>query len=231
MLKNYFKTAWRNLMKNKTFSFINIAGLSIGIAACLLILQYVSFELSYDNFNKNANDLYRVTNDRFQNGKLIQHGTITYSGIGKAMQDDYPEVINHARVRPEGPDIIIEQDKKIGEQYGLAVDNSFLDMFSYPLIAGNREDALKEPNTVVITEKLARQVFGVTDNNFQRLIGKTIVRNNNQPYKITGVCKDVPENSHLQFSYLLSYITMYSGEHGWKDADYSFTQSDFWHYI
>src|SRR5450432_4659931 len=130
MIKNYLKTAFRNLLKNKTFSLINIAGLSIGMAACLLILQYVSFELSYDKFNKNEADLYRVTNDRYQNGKLIQHGTITYSAIGKAMQDDFPEVINHVHVRPQGPDIIINKDKKIGEQNGLAVDNSFLDMFT-----------------------------------------------------------------------------------------------------
>jgi putative ABC transport system permease protein len=93
MIKNYFKIAWRNLMKNKTFSFINIAGVSIGMAACLLILQYVSFELSYDQFNKNASNIYRVVNDRYQNGKLIQHGTITYSAIGKAMKDDYSEVV------------------------------------------------------------------------------------------------------------------------------------------
>ena len=77
MFKNYFKTAWRNLIKNKVFSIINIAGLSIGITACLLILQYVGFQLSFDRFNKNAEDIYRVTNDRYQNGTLIQHGTIT----------------------------------------------------------------------------------------------------------------------------------------------------------
>src|SRR5439155_25471659 len=111
MIKNYFKTAWRNLWKNKTFSFINIIGLAIGMAVCLLILQYVSFKLSYDQFNKNAADIYRVYNDRYQHGKLIQHGTITYSAIGKAMQDDFPEVVNHARARPEGPDIFIKDDK------------------------------------------------------------------------------------------------------------------------
>src|SRR6266496_785324 len=126
MFHNYFKTAWRNLMKNKLFSFINIAGLSIGMAACLLILQYVSFELSYDQFNKNAADIYRVYNDRYQNGKLIQHGTITYSAIGKAMQDDFPEVVNHARVEPFGKQIISNKTMKIGEQNILAVDNSFL---------------------------------------------------------------------------------------------------------
>jgi putative ABC transport system permease protein len=232
MLRNYFKTAWRNLMKNKMFSFINIAGLSIGIAACLLILQYVSFELSYDKFNKNEADLYRVTNDRYQNGRLIQHGTITYSAIGKAMQDDYPEVINHTRMRPLGPDIItIDHEKKLGEKFGYAVDNSFLDMFSYPLIAGNKETALIEPNSIILTVTMAQQVFGVADNNFEKLIGKTIIKNDESPYKITGICKDVPENSHLQFSYLMSYITMYSGKYPYKTADYDFTDSDFWHYI
>ncbi|HEX5153732.1 MAG TPA: ABC transporter permease [Parafilimonas sp.] len=235
MFKNYFlarhfvKTAWRNLMKNKVFSFINIVGLSIGIAACLLILQYVSFQLSFDRFNKNAEDIYRVANDRYQNGKLIQHGTITYSAIGKAMQDDFPEVVNHARVRPVGG-IIINGDKKIGDQDGYAVDNALLDMFSYTLIAGSKKNALTEPNTIVLSETLARKVFDIKDNNFQQLIGKTILRDNDPPYKITAICDDVPENSHLNFSYLMSYVTFYT-TYGWKQADYDFTDSDFWHYI
>ena len=115
MFKNYFKTAWRNLMKNKTFSLINIAGLSIGMAACLLILQYVSFQLSFDQFNKNASDIYRVVNDRYQNGKLIQHGTITYSAIGKAMQDDFPEVVDHTRAISFDKEIIQFNNKRIGD--------------------------------------------------------------------------------------------------------------------
>jgi putative ABC transport system permease protein len=230
MIKNYFKTAWRNLWKNKVFSFINIAGLSIGMAACLLILQYVSFQLSFDRFNKNADDIYRVTNDRYQNGKLIQHGTITYSAIGKAMQDDFPEVINHTRVRPEFG-IFINGDKKLGDQYGYAVDNSFLDMFSYQLSAGSKSNALSEPNTIILSEKLASNMFDVRDNNFQKIIGKAIKLNNDAPYKITAVCKDVPENSHLNFNFLMSYVTLYSGQYPWKQADYDFSDSDFWHYI
>src|ERR1700720_1652088 len=102
MFRNYLKIIFRNLRKNKAFSAINIAGLSIGMATCLLILQYVSFKLSYDQFNENAPDIYRVVNDRYQNGKLIQHGTITYSGVSKAMQDDYPEVVNHSRILRQG---------------------------------------------------------------------------------------------------------------------------------
>src|SRR5882724_4381943 len=137
MDKNYLKTALRSLLKNKIFSFINIIGLAIGMAACLLILEYVSFELSYDRFNKNLSDIYRVVNDHYQNGKLIQHGTITYSAIGKAMRDNYPEVVNNTRLVPFDQEIIISGVKKIGELQVLAVDNSFLDIFSFPLLAGN----------------------------------------------------------------------------------------------
>lgn len=232
MFRNYFKTAWRNLMKNKVFSLINIAGLSIGMAACLLILQYVSFELSFDQFNKNADDIYRVVNDRYQDGKLMQHGTITYSAIGKAMQDDFPEVVNHTRVVSFTKEIITYNTKKIGNLTVLAVDNSFLSMFTYPLSAGNAQTALQEPNTVIISETLARKLFDVRDNDFTALIGKEITAGEDSlPYKVTAICKDVPGNSHLQFDMLLSYVTLYSGASPWKDADYSFTDSDFWHYI
>ncbi|HXR85058.1 MAG TPA: ABC transporter permease [Hanamia sp.] len=232
MFKNYFKTAWRNLMKNKAFSLINIAGLSIGMAACLLILQYVSFELSYDQFNKNVADIYRVVNDRYQNGKLIQHGTITYSAIGKAMQDDFPEVINHARVEPFGKQIISNNTKKFGDENVLAVDNSFLAMFSYDFIAGDKTTALKDPYTLVLTVTAAKKIFNVSGNNFEMVVGKTITMGTDStPYKITGVCKDVPENSHLQFDMLASYTTMLAGKNPYKAADYDFTDSDFWHYI
>jgi putative ABC transport system permease protein len=233
VIKNYFKTAWRNLWKNKTFSFINIAGLAIGMAACLLILQYVSFQLSYDQFNKQAADIYRVYNDRYQHGKLVQHGTITYSGIGKAMQQDFPEVINHARVVPQGAEIIINNDKKIGQQEGLSVDNSFLSMFSYQLLAGDPRSALTQPYTMIISEKLAREMFDVKNNDLGSIVGRTLkVERDAQPYKITAICRNVSENSHLYFDFLLSYVTLYSsGDNSWKEADYDFTDSDFWHYI
>ena len=232
MIKNYFKTAWRNLWKNKTFSFINVAGLAIGMAACLLILQYVSFKLSYDQFNKNASDIYRVYNDRYQHGKLIQHGTITYSGVGPAMQADYPEVVNHTRVEPSGRTIISYNLKKIGDQNTYYVENSFLSMFNYPLVAGNAATALKDPHTVILSQTLAKKIFVVDDNNYASLLGKGIIAGSDStPFKITGICKDVPENSHLQFDLLLSYITLYTGPNSWKEAEYDFTDSDFWHYI
>jgi len=234
MIKNYFKTAWRNLWKNKTFSFINIAGLAIGMAACLLILQYVSFKLSFDQFNKNAADLCRVYNDRYQNGKLVQHGTITYSAIGKAMQADYPEVINHTRVEPFGPQIIITNEKKIGDQEVLGVDNSFLTMFTYPLIVGDVNSALKDPYTLILSQRSAEKIFDAKDGNFSELVGRTVLMGTDSvPYKVTGVCKNVPENSHLQFDILAAYSTLYAANNAnpYKAADYDFTTSDFWHYI
>jgi putative ABC transport system permease protein len=231
MIKSYFKTAWRNLWKNKVFSLINILGLSLGMAACLLILQYVNFELTYDHFNKNASDVYRVVNDRYQNNKLIQHGTITYSAVSKAMKDDYPEVLNYTRVLPVGDQIITYNDKKIPKEHSFAVDNSFFSMFSYPLLAGDLKTALKEANTVVISETLARKVFDVHNNNFDAYIGKLIkVSQDTFPSKIAGIIKDVPENSLLQFDMLLSYQTVIHS-YGYKQAEYDFKDSDFWHYI
>jgi len=232
MFKNYFKTAWRNISKNKLFSAINITGLAIGMAVCLLILQYVSFELSYDRFNTNADDIYRVANDRYQQGKLVQHGTITYSAIGKALKDDYPEVISNARAEPYSEQVLINGDKRIGGINALAVDNSFLSMFSYPFVTGDNKNGLTEINTAILTETLAQKLFDVKHNELNKLIGKTfVITRDQQPYKITGICKDVPENSHLQFDLLVSYSTLYAGNGNWKEADYDFTDSDFWHYI
>ncbi|HEV3222465.1 MAG TPA: ABC transporter permease [Puia sp.] len=232
MFKNYFKIAWRNLINNKADSAINIIGLSIGMAACLLILEFVSFELSYDRFNKNANEIYRVTNDRFQKGKRVQHGTITYSAVGPSMKSDFPEVLNNTRVEPIGSQILTDNTKKYEVKDAFAVDNEFLSVFSYPLIAGNPKTALKEPNNIILSETQARKIFTVRDNDFPSLLGKTLqISRDSLPYKITGICKDVSENSHLQFDLLISYITLYEQKYPWKEAEYDWTDSDFWHYL
>src|SRR5450432_565284 len=177
MIKNYFKIAWRNLINNKTDSSINIIGLSIGMAACLLILEFVNYELSFDRFNKNASDIYRVTNDRFQNGKLVQHGTITYSAVGPAMKADFPEVLNNTRMEPMGSLILIQDDKKLEVKKTFAADNEFLSVFSYPLLAGNPKTALQEPNNIILTEGLAQKIYGVHDQDYASLLGKTIKLN------------------------------------------------------
>ncbi|HEY5327009.1 MAG TPA: ABC transporter permease, partial [Mucilaginibacter sp.] len=232
MIKNYIKTAWRSLVKNKFFSLINILGLSIGMAACLLLLEYVSFELSYDRFNKNAGDIYRVVNDRYKNGKLIQHSTMTYSAVSKAMQADFSEVSNYTRVMPGFRILIFYNGKKLEVQQSFGVENSFLSMFSYPLVSGDPKTALKEPHTIVITQSLAKKIFNVNDSDMASVLGKKIEAGNESNFfKITGVCKDVPVNSHLQFDCLYSYITIYTGKNAWYQADYDFTTPKFRHYI
>jgi putative ABC transport system permease protein len=232
MIKNYFKIAWRNMLGNKADSAINIIGLSIGMAACLLILEFVSFELSYDRFNKNADHIYRVTNDRYQHGKLVQHGTITYSAVGPAMKKDFPEILANTRVEPLGTIILSDDEKKYEVKNSLAADNDFLSVFTYPLLAGDANTALREPNSIILSETLARKIFAVRDNNFSSVLGKTLqISRDSLPYKITAVCRDVTENSHLQFELLASYITLYTQKNPWKEAEYDFTDSDFWHYI
>lgn len=232
MLKNNIKTAWRILIKNKFVSLLNIWGLAIAMAASLFILEYVGFELSYDHFNKNIGDLYRVYNDRYQKGKLIQHSTMTYSAVSKAMKADFPEIVDYTRVEPGGKGILFFNDKMFANQRELAVEGPFLTMFSYPLIAGDPKTALIEPHSIVISKSLAEKMFTIHDDNFQSVLGQTIAWGvHSNLFKITGICNDTPENSHLQFDCLISYISLYAGKDSWKDADYSFTTSQFWHYV
>jgi len=230
MIKNYLKVAFRNLWKYKSFSAINIAGLAIGMAACLLILQYVSFKLSYDQFHDDVKDIYRVANDRFQSGKLIQHGTITYSAIGKAMNDDYEEVIQNTRICPSNDIIITYKDKKIAEGQAFFTDNDFFSMFNFPLLAGDKKTILKDPYGLVLSEEVVHKVFDYKGTDYNQFLGKTLVLGtDSMPYKVEAICKNVPENSHLQFGMLISWRTLISS--GWQQADYDFTDSDFWHYV
>ncbi|MEI9944282.1 MAG: ABC transporter permease [Chitinophagaceae bacterium] len=122
----YFKSAWRNLLKHKFFSFISVAGLAIGLCACILIIQYVNVELSVDRFHTKLDNLYRVVNDRYQQGSLVQHSPMTYSGIGKAMKEEIPEVETYCRVTPYRVEVISWSDKKIADMRTIAVDASFL---------------------------------------------------------------------------------------------------------
>ena len=230
MLRHYLKTALRSLWKNNIFSLINIIGLAISMAACMLILEFVSFELSYDRFNKNFSEIYRVINDHYQNGRLIQHSSITYSAIGRAIRENCPEVINSARLVPFDQEIIISGANKIGEQKVLAVDASFLNIFSFPLLAGNPETALQEPHTVVISETLIRKLFVGTGTDYGRLLGKTLMMSGDSlPYKITGICRGAPANSHLQFDLLFSYQTII--QNGWTQANDDFSRTDFHTYV
>ena len=234
MLIHHLRTAIRRLKKNRLFFLINLSGLSLGITACILIIQYVNVELSYDHFNKNVDHLYRVVNDRFQQGKRVHHSTMTYSGISRAISEAYPEVEQYSRVEPYRVEVISYEQTKIADQRAVGVDQSFLSMFSYPLITGDQKTALKEPNSVILTEKLARTIFSTKQKDLSSYVGKLITFDRDSvPYKITGICKESPDNSHLHFDLLMSYVSFYSptGNNRWTRADNDFNEPSFWHYI
>jgi putative ABC transport system permease protein len=230
MFRSYFTIALRNILKNKTFSAINIFGLGTGLAVCLLIFQFVTFELSYDNFNEKLERTYRITNDRFQNGQLIQHGTIMYPTIGPVMAREYPEIEEQTRLMPGGTMNLRVEDKIFrGDQFHFA-DERLLSVFSFKMLAGDRGSALKERYSLVVTESMARKLFEIKDDQFIDIIGKTVYRGlDPEPYKITGVLEDVPENSHLTFNALVAYSTLMNGED--QEADNSWNWSDMRHYL
>jgi putative ABC transport system permease protein len=234
MLVNHLKIAARRLGRNRFFFLTNLSGLAIGITACIFIIQYVNTELSYDHFNKNIGSLYRVVNDRFQQGQRVHHSTMTYSGMGRAIADAFPEVEQYCRVTPYRVEVISYEQKKIADPRAIAVDQSFLSMFSHPLLAGDPRTALIEPNSLILTEKLARTLNKGKSSDLSSLIGQVMVFDRDSiPYKITAICKDVPENSSLPFDLLMSYVSLYSnaGNNQLATADYDFTTATFWHYI
>ncbi len=229
MYKSYFKIGLRSLLKNKAFSAINIFGLAIGLAACLLILQFVMYQLSFDTFNEKLDRTYRVTNDRFQNGKLIQHGTIMYPTIGPTMAKDYEEIEAYTRLMPSGDLNVIIGEKNFRGARAFFADEYFFAVFSFKLLAGDRTSMLKDKYAVVLTESTARKYFEFNDKDVAALIGKTFYWGlDKTPYEVKGICEDIPDNSHIRFDALVSYATLIGFA---AEADNSWTWSDMRHYL
>jgi putative ABC transport system permease protein len=202
MVKNYFKIAWRNMMRHKAYSGINIFGLAIGIASCLLILQYVSFQLSYENFQVNKDHIYRVQQDRYDNGKLSTQWAAGAFGVGNAFKDAIPEIEDYVKVVATRKVTTEVSNQPVKIEKVFYAGGSFFKIFSYPLIDGDKNTALKEPNTVALSETTARKIFGTT-----HVIGKTLELNRKNTYAITAVYKDAPANTQLKPDILLSYAT------------------------
>ena len=230
MWRNYLKISLRNLFRNKLHTFILIFGLSISMTACLLILEYVSHELSYDHFHQKSEQIYRVINDRFQEGERVQLGTITYPTIGKNMQQDFPEVINHTRISYGGGQIVRRDNEAYRMDRGIYVDNQFLQLFDYDLLAGSRDDLFKEPNEIVLTESSARIIFNDNTDNWESMLGQEIRLNRlANPVTVTGIIADFPSNSLLFSDLLVSYPTLVSNFGEFFENSYTF--SDFYHYV
>ena len=200
MIRNYFLIAFRNIVKQKFYSFINILGLTIGIAASLFIILYVTDEWSYDRFHKNIERMYRVG----LNGKLAGqevHVVSTPPPLASAMVNEVPGVEQALRLWQWGDVVIRYEDKVFTEDLIFHTDSNFFKVFSFELLEGDPETALKEPNSMVITESIAKKFFGDGEK-----LGQIITfSNDNKAMKVTGVIEDPPHNSHFKYNYLISF--------------------------
>ena len=199
MLRNYINVAIRNILKHKFFSFINIIGMTIGITACLLIVIYISDELSYDRFHADADRIYQVSLHGRIAGQDINTST-TCPPMAQALMSDVPEVEAATRLRTLDGVPVKHEDKVFTEENVFLADSNFFQFFSFKLLHGDPQTVLLEPNSVVITEDIAKKYFGETDP-----VGKLlVVRNGNQTFKVSGVAENPPHNSHFRFTMLLA---------------------------
>ncbi|WP_373512725.1 ABC transporter permease [Persicitalea sp.] len=220
MLHNYLKIAYRNLLRSKAFSAINIVGLSLGLATCMIIGLFVLDELSFDRFHEKADRIVRVTFRANMGGNKIEEANVM-PPTAKTLQRDYPEVLEATRLRTAGA-FIIEKEADIFKEEGVVfADPNFFQVFSFPLVSGNSQTALVKPNTLVISEKMAQKYFGNEDP-----IGKVLsAKNYQEAMEVTGVMADMPANSHVQFDFLIAMA-------GREDAQSnSWMQSEFYTYL
>jgi putative ABC transport system permease protein len=199
VLRNYIIVVLRSIRRQAGYSFINIIGLAIGMACCLLITLWVFDELSFDRFHENASQLYRVEENQFYSGR-VYHVTVTPYPLAPVLKEEIPEIVEATRRVYSGGQLFRYGDKSFYEDMVWAVDPSFLKMFSFPLIKGDPATALSDPSSVVLTEETARKYFGDDEP-----LGKVISVNNQLELKVTGVAKNVPLNSSLRFDMLFPY--------------------------
>lgn len=229
MILHHFKLAWRNLLRNKTFSVINIFGLTVGLASCILIGLYVLNELSFDQFHTNHQQIYRVNKNTNEKDKQAQRDGITPGQLVPSLIKELPEIVHAARYRPWFTEMLVSNDSirliLIDVAYA---DAGFLEMFDFSLINGDRKTALAEPFTAVITESTAQKYFGKNNP-----MGKILKSLNDIPVRITGVARDVPDQSSMHFTMLISWTTTtapanadyFSWMNNWiTQVNYSFVQ-------
>ena len=222
MIKNYFKIAFRNIVRQKAFSTINIAGLAIGMACSILILLWVTNELSYDRFHKNANQIFRIT---ARAGDF--NAAVNCAGMPSELKAKMPAVKNYVRLSHPSTNVFEAGTRKFEEKKVFYADSTFLQVFSFGLVKGNRESAMMRPDAVLITEDMAKKYFGEEDP-----IGKTLKKNNGSNVTVTGVLANIPSNSHLQFDFILPMSSIAQSDNDlktntWKNFNfYGYIQFD-----
>ena len=214
MIRNYLKTAWRSLLRNKSYTAINITGLAIGIAACLLIFLVIDFETSFDNYHNNKENIYRVITRRSTPDGIKYRQGVPFP-TSEALRLDYPELKGVTAIFNDNDKQLSIGDnsndsKKFKENDLYFAEPQFFQIFKFEWLAGNKQNALKEPNTVVLTQQIAEKYFGKWDN----AMGKTIRYDNKIDLKVTGILKNLPLNTDLPVNIAISYSTL-------KSTDYS----------
>ncbi len=199
MLKNYFKVALRILFNQKTYSFINISGLSIGIACSILIMLWVLNELSYDKFHKKAGQIHQVFLT-IKLDKKLENIERTSAPLAVDLKNEFPEIINSARLCYLGDKLLRYKENVIVENNGACVDPSFLQIFSFPLIKGEPERALNDPHSIILTENFAKKYFAGAEP-----LGKIITLDNKTDFAVTGIMKNIPSNSTRKFDFLIPF--------------------------
>ncbi len=207
MFSNYLKIAWRNMLRNKVNSFINIAGLAIGIASVILILFFVQDELKYDRFFKQADRIYQVNIEGNMGGQEYLSGT-TPPPAGAALVNTFPEIETYTRFFNASDEVVRSEENKQVENYFTesnvhGVDSNFLQVFNYKLLQGDAATCLLKPNSVVITDQIAKKYFGNS-----KAIGKVLLFDDDRkPFNVTGVLQNLPSQSSLQFDMLRPIIS------------------------
>jgi len=225
MLKNYLTLAIRNLLKRKLYSFINIFGLAIGVAVCLVILKYVDFELSYDSFHKKAGQIYRTTSTSYRNGELRGTGVLSGYAQGPVLLADVPEIKSYIRTHPMYGGAVMSFKREVGdpttfhEDHIQWVDSTFLDVFTYTAIQGDLNTALDKPNSVVISKKTADRYFSKNEDPLGKIM-QVAGGWSDGDYEVTAIIEDVPQNSHFSFDFLLPTHNLlrngqYTNDDGW----------------
>ena len=200
MVRNYLKTAGRNLLKNKGYSAINIFGLAAGLASCLLILLYVFNEFSYDHFNQKIDQIYRVDSDiKFGGNHFVI--AATPDALGPTLKSEYPQVKQFVRFLSYGGMLVKKGEQNIQEDRVILTDSTLFDVFTLPMLSGDSKTALVNPNSVVITESMAKKYFPGKDYNL--VVGQPLTMDETELYKITGVIKDVPDASHFHYDFFI----------------------------
>jgi putative ABC transport system permease protein len=221
MLKNYLKITIRNIRKNPGYSAINVLGLAVGIAACVLIFQYISHELSYDRYHEKSDRLYRVTLQTSQN-----HIALTPSIASPLLQREFPEVESAVRIYNSGSyqPVVLQYENRVFEEQSFAfADSSLLDLFDFNLLTGNPQTALQRPYTMILSEQMAVKYFGNANP-----VGKTIILNDSREYEVTGVMESIPDNSHFRFNIIASLESRRS----WGElSDTQLAGSQFYTYV